>query len=136
MFVLQMSDAGFDRGASFHPSPECAWCSASLPLIDVHFRSAFIIMAAITHVDVYLADRVTDHPFHLLHLCRQSVAVIGTSRKAPCSDEPSATTAHRYADLVAKLVWLARLALGDAFDRRLMHAVDLVLVMPLLGVDA
>ena len=93
-------------------------------------------MAAITHVDMHLADRVTDHPFHLLHLRCQSVAVIGTSRKAPCSDEPSAATAHRYADLVAKLVRLACLTLGDAFNRRLMHAVDLVLVVPLLGVDA
>src|ERR1019366_10001872 len=47
-------------------------------------------LAGGTHVHVHRVDRVTDHPFHLPHLCRQRVAVIGTSRKAPCSDEPSA----------------------------------------------
>src|ERR1700757_3613311 len=82
VFILQMSDAGFYRSAAFHPSPEWVWCSASLPLIDVHYRRTFIIMAAITHIHMHLADRVTDHPFHLLHLCRQRVAVVGTSRKA------------------------------------------------------
>src|ERR1700733_15194621 len=127
--------ACFPPGTSFHPSPEFSRCSASFPLIDVHGRRAFIIMAAITHIQVHLANRVTDHPFHLLHLCRQRVAVIGTSRKAPCSEEPSATTADCHADLVAKLVPLARFALGDALHRGLMHAVDLVFVMPLLRMD-
>jgi hypothetical protein len=97
------------------------------------FRLYLRPFQAIIHV--HLANRVTDHPFHLTHLRRQGVAVIGTSRKVPGSDEPSATIADRHADLVAKLVRLSRLALGDALHRRLMHAVDLVFVMPLLGMD-
>ena len=92
-------------------------------------------MAAITHIHVHLVHRSTDHPFHLLHLCPQRVAVIGTSLKALCSDEPSAATADCHADLVAKLVRLARFALGDASHCGLMHAVDLVLVVSLLGMD-
>ena len=62
--------------------------------------------------------------------------VIGIAGKALRAHEPSAATAHRDTDLVAELVLLVRLALGDALHFRLMNTVDLVLVVPLLCMDA
>jgi len=47
-----------------------------------------------------------------------------------------AAIAHVYMHLVAKLIGLARLALGDALHLGFMHTIDLVLVLPLLCVDA
>jgi hypothetical protein len=44
-------------------------------------------------------------------------------------------TAHRNTDLVTVLVFLARLALGNALHFRLMNTVDLLLVMTLLCMD-
>jgi hypothetical protein len=79
---------------------------------------------------------VGDQAFHLLHLCSQRVAVVGISSEALRADEPSTTTAYRDTHLVAKLILLARLALGDALHFRFMHRVDLVLVMPLLCMDS
>ena len=80
-------------------------------------------------------DPIPDHALDLLHLRGQRVAIIGISSKALRAHQPSAPAAHRHTDLVAELVRLARLALGDALDFGLMHAVDLVLVVPLLRVD-
>ena len=87
------------------------------------------------HIDVHRADLVGDQALDLLHLYSQGVAVIGISREALRADEPSTTTAHRDTHLVAKLLLLARLVLGDALHFRFMHTVDLVLVMPLLCMD-
>jgi hypothetical protein len=42
------------------------------------------------------------------------MAVIGISSEALCTDELSATTAHRDTDLVTELILRACLALGDA----------------------
>jgi len=64
------------------------------------------------------------------------VAIIGISSEALRADEPSTTTADRDIHLVAELILLTRLALGDAFDLRLVYAVDLILVMLLLCVDS
>ena len=64
------------------------------------------------------------------------MAVVGVSCEALGADEPSTTTAHRDTHLVAELVLLACLALRDALHFRLVHTVDLVLVMPLLRVDS
>ena len=36
VFVLQVSDAGFDGSSVLHPLPECLCRASSLPFIDVH----------------------------------------------------------------------------------------------------
>jgi len=135
MFHFEMSDAGFDCCATFHPSPQRPRRPPSAPLIHMHPRSARVIVAAIAHVHMHLADPLPDHALDLLDLLGQRVAVIRISGKTLCSDEPSATTAHRNTHLVAKLVLLARLAFCDALDFRLMDRVDLVLIVPLLRMD-
>ena len=73
--------------------------------------------------------------------------IVRISGKAPGADQPSAPAGNRHTDLVAELVRLARLALttlrmktcpqgpGDALDLGFVHAVDLVLVVPLLRID-
>ncbi len=136
VFALQMSDAWFDRGTTFHPSPSCFRCPSSSSLIHMHGDRTVIVVASIAHVHVHFADLVGDQALDLLHLCSQRVAIIGISSEALRAYEPSATTAHRDTHLVAKLILLARLALGDALHFRFMHTVDLVLVMPLLCVDS
>src|ERR1017187_1631246 len=136
VFVLQVSDAWFDCGTAFHPSPSRLRCTPSSSPVDVHGDCAVIVVASIAHIDVHFADLVCDQAFDLLHLCSQRVAVIGISSEALRTDEPSTATAYRDTHLVAKLILLARLALGDALHFRFMHTVDLVLVMPLLCVDS
>src|ERR1019366_6067490 len=136
VFVLQMSDAWFDRGTAFHPSPSCFRCPSSSSLFDLHGDRTVLLVASIAHIDVHFAHLVGDQAFDLLHLCSQRVAVIGISSEALGADEPSTTTAYRDTHLVAKLILLARLAFGDALHFRFMHAVDLVLVMLLLCVDS
>ena len=130
VFVLQMSDAWFDRGAAFHPSPSCFGCTSSSSLVDMHGDRTVIVVATIAHIDVHFAHLVGDQACDLLHLCSQSVAIVGISREALRADEPSTTTAYRDTYLVAELILLARLALGDTLDFRFMHRVDLVLVLP------
>jgi hypothetical protein len=49
VFRLQMPDAGFDRRAPLHPSPQLPRCPTSLPPVHAHSYRAFIIVAAITH---------------------------------------------------------------------------------------
>ena len=102
----------------------------------MHGDRAVIVVAAIAHVHVRFAHLLADQAFDLLHLCGQRVAVIGISGKALRADEPSAPAGDRDTHLVAELILLARLALGDALDFGFMHRVDLVLVVPLLCVDA
>ena len=50
VFVLQMSDAGLDSGAAFHPSPQRFWRAASGSFIDMHHDSARVAVAAIDHI--------------------------------------------------------------------------------------
>ena len=66
VFGLEMSDAGFDGGATLHPSPECSRCSASFPFVHMHRCLAGVIVAAIAHVHVDLADSAADQAFNLL----------------------------------------------------------------------
>ena len=101
----------------------------------MHRDTAAVVMAAIAHVRVHFAHLVTDQVIDLFHLLGQRVAIIGVSCEALRAYEPSATTAHRDTDLVAELILLACLALGDAFDFGLVNRVDLILVVPLLCVD-
>ena len=136
VFALQMSDAWFDCGSAFHPSPSCFRCPSSSSLVDMHGDRTVIVVASIAHVHVRLTDLCPNYVFDLFHLCGQRVAIVGVSSEALGADEPSAATAHRDAHLVAELVLLARLALGDALHFRFMHTVDLVLVMPLLRMDS
>src|SRR5664279_2682404 len=101
----------------------------------MHRDRTVIVVAAIAHIHMHLADLISDQVLNLLHLLGQRVAVIGVSSKTLCTDEPSAMTAHRDTDLVAELILLACFAFCDAFHFRLMNRVDLVLVMPLLRMD-
>jgi hypothetical protein len=55
------------------------------------------------------------------------MAVVGISRKH--------TVRNRHADLLAKFVLLARVALRDAHYFRLVHAVNLLPIQPLFLVD-
>jgi hypothetical protein len=64
------------------------------------------------------------------------VAIVGIGGKAFGADQPSAPAGNRHTYFVAELIRLARLALGDALDLGFMYAVDLVFVVPLLGMDA
>src|ERR1035441_8362229 len=45
VFVLQMSDAWFDCGTAFHPSPSRLRCTPSSSLVDVHGDCAVIVVA-------------------------------------------------------------------------------------------
>src|ERR1019366_3299539 len=150
MFHLEMSDAGFDRGATFHPSPERSRRPASSSFVHMHRCSARVIVAAIAHVHMHLAGPLPDHALDLFHLRGQRVAIVGIGGKTFGADQPSAPAGNRHAHFVAELIRLARLALttprtktcpwgprlGDALDLGLMYAVGLVLVVPLLGMDA
>ena len=136
VFVFQMSDAWFDRGASFHPSPECSRRPASSSFVHMHRRSARVIVAAIAHVHMHLANPLPDHALDLFHLLGQRVTIVGVARETPRADQPSAPAGNCHAHFVAELKLLARLAFGDALDLRLMYAVDLVLIVPLLGMDS
>ena len=136
VFALQVSDAWFDCGAAFHPSPQRWRRPASSSLVDMHRDSAVVVVATVAHVHMRFAHSVADQVFNLLHLLVQRMTVIRTSSEALGADEPSAAAAYRDTDLIAELVLLASLALGDALDLRLMHRVDLVLVVPLLRVDS
>ena len=102
----------------------------------MHGDRTVVIVASIAHVHVHFADLVTNQVIDLLHLCRQRVAIVRISGEALGAYEPSTTTAYRDTHLVAKLILLTRLAFCDALYFRLMHTVDLVLVMPLLRMDA
>ncbi len=133
--LFMMSDAWFDCGTTFHPSPSCLRCMPSSSLVDMHGDRTVIVVASIAHIDVHCAHLVGDQALDLLHLRSQGVAVIGISSEALRADEPPTTAAHRDTHLVAKLLLLARLVLGDALHFRFMHTVDLVLVMPLLCMD-
>jgi hypothetical protein len=99
-------------------------------------NGTIVVMAAIAHIHVDFSNSVAHQVTHLLHLRTKRVTIIGIARKAFRANEPSAATAYCHTNLVAKLVWLARLTLGDAFDFRFMNTVDLVLIMPLLSVNA
>jgi len=90
VFVLQMSDAGFDRRAAFHPSPECARRSASLPLVDMHSNFAVIFMAAIAHIHVRFTYFAANQVIHLPHLRAERVAIIGIARETLRAHQPSA----------------------------------------------
>ena len=46
VFRFEMSDAGLDRGATFHPSPQRPRRPASSSLIHMHRRSARVVVAA------------------------------------------------------------------------------------------
>ena len=135
VFVLQMADAGLDGGAAFHPAPQRPRRAAPSSLVHMHGNLALVVVTAIAHVHMRLADPLADHVPDLLHLRRQRVTIIGIAGKAFCTDQPSAPTGGSHTDLVAELIRLARLALGDAGHLGLMHAVHLVLLMPLLRVD-
>lgn len=106
MFRLQMSDAGLDRGATLHPSPECSRRPASCSFVHMHHCSARVVVAAIAHVHMHLADPLPDHALDLLHLLGQCVAIVGVARVTLCADEPSTVTAHRDTHLVAELILL------------------------------
>jgi hypothetical protein len=97
---------------------------------------ALVVVTAIAHVHMRLSDAIPDHAPDLLHLLGQGVAIIGIAGKALGAHQPSAPAGDCDTDLIAELVRLARLALGDAFDLGLVNAVDLVLVLPLLSMDA
>ena len=112
VFQLQMSDARFDCGAAFHPSPQRPWRSASSSFVHMHGCLAFVIVAAIAHVHVRFADLVGGQALDLLHLRSQRVAVVGVSREALRADQPSAAAGDRHTDLVAEFVLLAGFALG------------------------
>ena len=102
----------------------------------MHGDRAIIVAASIAHVYLRFAHLVGDQAFDLLHLCSQRAAVIGISIEALRAGEPSTTTVYRDTYLVAKLILLAHVALGDALHFMFMHTVDLVLVMPLLFADS
>jgi hypothetical protein len=96
---------------------------------------ALVIVAAIAHVHVHFNNFIADQVIHLFHLRGQCVTIIGIPSKALCAYEPTSKTVHRNTDLVAELILLVCIALGDAFNFRLVRRVDLVLVMPLLRAD-
>ncbi len=82
---------------------------------------------------MHLADPFPDHALDLFHLRGQRVAIVGIGGKTFGADQPSAPAGNRHAHSVAELMGLARLAFGDALDLGHMYAVDLVIVVPLLG---
>src|ERR1035437_5431674 len=111
-------------------------CSPANPCLSFALLVTFCSAPVVYFYSALDTHLVGDQAFDLLHLCSQRVAVIGISSEALRADEPSTTTAYRDTHLVAKLILLARLALGDALHFRFMHTVDLVLVMLLLCVDS
>ena len=56
MFCFQMSDAGFNCGAVFHPSPQRLRCSTSASFVHMDRRRALVIMTSVSHVDVHFFD--------------------------------------------------------------------------------
>ena len=66
----------------------------------------------------------------------EGVAVVGIARPAHGAEQPTAFARGCDARLVAKPIFFAGLALGDAANLRFMHAVDLVFVGGLLRMDA
>ncbi len=52
VFALEMSDAWFDRGTAFHPSPSRLRCAPSLSLVNMHGDRTVIIVTSIAHINV------------------------------------------------------------------------------------
>lgn len=95
VFVLQMPDAGLNRGATFHPAPQRPRSSAPSALVDMHCDRAVIVVAAIAHVHMHLADPIVDHAPDLLDLLGQRVAVVRITGEALGAHQPSAPARDR-----------------------------------------
>lgn len=102
----------------------------------MHSRPVRVVVAAITHVHMYLAGALPDHGPDLFQLFGQPVAIVGIARVTLRADQPSITAGNCHAHCVAVLMLLARLALGDTLDFRFMYAVNLVLIELLLRVNS
>jgi hypothetical protein len=80
--------------------------------------------------------RSPNHALDPIHLPGQRVAIVVAARVTLRANQPSTTACNCHAHFVVLLILLARLAFGDALDLRLMHAVNPVLVVPLLSVNS
>jgi hypothetical protein len=92
---------------------------------------SIVAMPAIAAIHKYVF-RSCRHLFCLFYRHRQRMPVIWIPARRHCARKPPATARHRYAHLTPKFIPLMRLPFTDAFNMRLMHAVNLVLVRPLL----
>ena len=79
-----------------------------------------------------LPGRLASQGGNLLDGALQRMPIVGIARHRLHADHEVVAVGGGDADFHAEFVALARLALGHAFHFRRMHAVELVLVVPLL----
>src|SRR5258708_9146829 len=95
-----------------------------------------MLSAAITFVD---EDLFRLHSGKLLHLRVrpfERVAIVGIAVQRRDAYYPTALRSRHYRDLATELVLLVLFPFRDAFHFRRLHAVELVLVLSLLPIDA
>src|ERR1044071_2390688 len=73
--------------------------------------------------------------FDLFERRLQRRAIIGIAARRVNADYPARLRGRYHLDFAAELVLLVRLALGNTFDFRRMHTIDLLLVGSLLLID-
>ena len=95
-----------------------------------------VIVAAITFVDVRVGHTHAGVALDRRHRSRQRVAVVRVPRTEPRVDDPVAAVGRGDRHLLAKLVPLVCFPFADAEHFRLVQAVELTAVGPLLRVQA
>ena len=129
-----MADRRLDCLASLQPTPLLHRQRLVLAPVDDLDALVVRIDAAIAKIGEYLfrlAACVFAHDADLVDLHRERVRVIRVARKRACTDCKPATMRHRKTGFHAKLVWLACLALADAFHLVRVQAVDLAAALAL-----
>ena len=87
VFSFEMSDARFNRCASFHPTPETLSCSASSWFIHMNFDAALVIMPAVASVDKDM-ERFFCNAFYLSQGICQCMAVVRVSVNCHGAERP------------------------------------------------
>jgi len=134
--MLEMPDHRFDRGPSrISPPLLSLTVVALLPARlsgDLYSRRADSSAAAIAAIHQNALEGLPRQPFALLQRLVERVAIVYIIFEARRGDDHAALPQHRYRGFPSELVFLVSLAFGDASSPRVVQAVDLAAIMPLL----
>lgn len=128
-----MTDDGFDRISALELLfDRCRYAAFGSGNPDRQHAQFVALVAA---VDIRLFGQRAGECGDLFNRLFQGVSIIRTSRQCLHPDHEVIGTGAGNTDLDAELVFLVRLAFGNAFCFGGMDAVELVVVLPLLCVD-
>src|SRR5690606_23212119 len=115
-----------------HPPPGVPGDVASAASVDVNEAGAGVIMLPVTHVNEHFVRSGFGESFELFDGAGQCVPIVRITMLRLRSDYPAAFARRGDRDFAAELVTLMRFPFTDALLLRSMHAVNLVLAVPLL----